>query len=160
MKVLCLFALLLVTTTVHAQQDCGGMANAGGQCVPPDVAMPEDQQQAPQLPAQKWVDHYGAIATDFSHGSVGIANDLQDQHAAEQAAISACQARGGVTCNVEITYRNQCAGLVAGDSGHNTKAGSTVADAMQKAMKTCEAADTNCRAFYNYSGCSLPMRIQ
>ncbi|MFS6599865.1 DUF4189 domain-containing protein, partial [Staphylococcus aureus] len=98
--------------------------------------------------------------TDFPHGSVGIANDLQDQLSAEQAAIAACQAKGGITCNIEITYRNQCAGLVAGDTGHNTKSGATVAEAIQKAMQVCAASDTNCRAFYTYTGCSLPARVQ
>lgn len=161
MKALCLVALLLITAVTHAQ-DCGGMANAGGTCVPPDVAMPGYQQQpnASQMLPQVWVDRWGAIATDFSHGSVGVANNLQDEQTAEQQAISECQSKGGIICNVEITYRNQCAGLVAGDTGHNTKAGATVAQAIKKAMRTCTEADTNCRAFLEYSGCSLPTRIQ
>lgn len=159
MKVFYYLVLLVTTTVVHAQ-DCGGMANAGGTCVPPDVAMPDYPQQASQSPPEIWVDHYGAIATDFSHGSVGVANNLRNENAAEQAAISACLAGGGVTCNIEITYRNQCAGLVAGNAGHNTKAGLSVEEAMKRAMNVCEAADTNCQAFYKYSGCSFPTRIQ
>lgn len=166
MKTLFLFVFLLlsVSTIVHAQTACPPGTMPYGTGNDPSACGPDNSQsqqpQASQPPAEIWADHYGAIATDFSHGSVGIANGLQNQLSAKQTAIAACQAKGGVTCKVEISYRNQCAALVAGDAGHNTKAGPTIAEAIQKAMQICNAADTNCRAFYDYSGCSLPTRIQ
>jgi len=164
MKVFFLLAFLLVVTTVHAQEQPGvncfpiqGQGWSG--CVPNYQAQPQ-RPLGSQPPPGIWVNHWGAIATDFSHGSVGIANNQQSARGAEQATVIACQAKGGVTCKIEITYRNQCAGLVAGTSGHNTKSGSTLAEAIQKAMEVCAATDTDCRAFYDYSGCSLPIRIQ
>jgi hypothetical protein len=158
MKASCLFALLLAATAVHAQQDCGGMANAGGVCVPPDVAMPNYQQQAPQPPPQKWVDHYGAIATDPIKSILGTAVDQTSQSQAEQAAFADCQAKGGTACKQDIWYVNQCVAMVVGKTGYNTKAGATIDEAVQAAMKVCSAATGNCHAYY--TACSLPARIQ
>lgn len=159
MKVSYLPILLVVATATHAQ-DCGGMANAGGTCVPPDVAMPGNQQQAPQPPPQKWLDHYGAIAVDGDKWLVGISTDANSYQQAEQLAQLDCASKGGIACKIQISYRNQCAAMVIGNDGKlfNTNDGPTVDAATQKGMQMCTPEAHDCRVYY--SACSLPARIQ
>jgi hypothetical protein len=157
MKTLCSLVLLSVVTATHAQ-DCGGMANAGGTCVPPDVAMPSYQQQAPQPPPQKWVDHYGAIATDEPRGVLGASTDMPDRQSAENAAMENCRVRGGINCTMQISYGNQCVALVVGGKGFAVNSGATVAQATEKGMKFCTPMANDCHAYY--TACSLPARIQ
>ena len=163
MKVLCTLALLLVATTVHAQAACPpgtisyGTANDPSACGP-DNTQPQRQPQIPQPPPQIWVDHYGAIATDPIKSALGVAVDQPSQSQAEQAAIADCQNKGGTACHNDIWYVNQCVAMVVGKTGYNTKAGATINDAVQAAMKVCDAATSNCHAYY--TACSLPQRIQ
>jgi hypothetical protein len=155
MKTLCFFVLLLIVTSAHAQ-DCGGMVNAGGTCVPPDVAMPDYQQQAP--PPQKWVDSYGAMVSDDSLGKLGVATDDTNEAKAWQDAETDCHAKGGLNCTRLISYRNACAAMVLGDKTYSFSGGSTLADAIKKATIKCTASTSNCHVYY--SACSLPVRIQ
>ena len=159
MKTLCSLVLLLVVTSTHAQ-DCGGMANAGGTCVPPDVAMPSYQQQAPQPPPKKWVDHYGAIAVDGDKGLVGISTDASSYQQAEQLAQMDCISKGGAACKIQISYRNQCVAMIIGNNGKlfNTNDDPTVDTAAQNGMQMCMPEAHDCHVYY--SACSLPVRIQ
>lgn len=157
MKILCFFAFLLVATIAHAQ-DCGGMANAGGTCVPPDVAMPGDQQQTSQPPPQKWVDHYGAIATDEPRGVLGASTDMPDRRSAENTAMEDCRVKGGVNCIITISYGNQCVALVVGGKGFTVNSGATIAQATEKGMNFCTPVANDCHAYY--TACSLPVRVQ
>jgi len=148
----------LIVTAARAQ-DCGGMVNAGGTCVPPDVAMPNYQQQAPQPPPQVWVDHWGAIATDGPGGGFGAAVNMSSRGDAENAALADCQSKkGSPNCKIELSYINQCAAMVVGDVGHNSNVGPTPNAAVLAAMNVCNAGDHHCFAYY--TGCSLPTRIQ
>jgi len=84
---------------------------------------------------------------------------MPTQQSADNAALADCRSKkGSSTCSIEIDYGNQCAAMVAGDNGYNTKAGLTVDLAVQAGMKVCSAADTHCYAYY--TACSLPVRIQ
>ena len=80
---------------------------------------------------------------------------MLSQSQAEQVAMATCQTKGGTTCKHDIWYSNQCVAMVAGDTGYNTKAGATINDAVQAAMKVCSAATGHCRTYY--SACSLPI---
>ena len=159
MKVQCFLALLLIVTAAHAQ-DCGGMANAGGSCVPPEVAMPGYQQQAPQPPPQVWVDRYGAVATYEPGGILGTATNMQSKTEAKQAAMADCQAKGGGSnCKLQSVYRNECVVLLVGDKFFNFSAAVTIKAAIQSGMKVCTGdGNTNCHVYY--SACSLPVRIK
>jgi len=163
-----LFGLLLLSSAIHAEGNCpegyypigaeSGQSGPQG-CAPiPGYNQQQGQQQTPQPPQPQWEDHWGAIATDIPNKSVGTATNLTSQSQATQAAIVDCQSKGGSACKVEIVYRNGCAALAAGDTGHNAKAGATVDAASEAAMKICRAADTHCEVYY--SACSLPQRIQ
>jgi hypothetical protein len=141
-------ALWLTSSAVHAQEGAGpcppGMGYYGTHGGIPSCGQPGNNQ----TPAAHYEDRREAIVTDFSHGSVGMINNAATQSSAEQLATADCQAKGGVTCKVEIAYRNECAALVAGDKIHNTRAGATVEAAIQAGIKKCSEEDNNCRAYF------------
>lgn len=161
MKTLCFFVLLLAAFATHAQ-DCGGMASAGGTCVPPDVAMPSyQQQQAPPRSLGIWVDQWGAIATSNAAGGVlGTSTNMPSKDAAKQSAMADCQAKGGRSnCELELAYENGCAVLLVGDKFFNASSDATLAKATKLGMKTCmKNGNTNCHVYY--SACSLPFLLQ
>lgn len=152
--------LLLYAGAIHAQAACPpgtipyGTGQGQNMCGPDD-----SQQQSSPRPPLQWASQWGAIATDGPGGSFGASTNMPTQQSADNAALADCRSKkGSSTCAVEIAYVNQCAAMVAGDSGYNTKAGLTIDLAIQAAMKVCSAADTHCYAYY--TGCSMPVRIQ
>jgi hypothetical protein len=153
---------LLLGGVAHAEGGCPpGMIPYRGtdlsSCGPVPPRYYNNQQQQQPLPPQ-WAARWGAIATNSAHGSAGAGFNQPNREAAEQAALAECQSNGGSACKVEISYGNACVAMAAGDTGHNAKAGPTIENASQAAMKVCSDADTNCRVAY--TSCSLPVRIQ
>jgi len=157
MKALCPLILLLIVTTTRAQS-CGGV-QSGGVCVPPDVAMPDYYQQESQPPPQKWVDHWGAIATNEPTGSLGTANNIDSQSEAERTALADCQSKHGATCKLETSYRNGCGALIGSTTGYVVVSKATLDETIKAGILTCtKAGYSNCHTYY--SGCSVPVRIQ
>jgi len=166
MKILLLCGLLATAGSLHAQQPGVNCAPIQGQgwtgCAPINPSQPSAQGQQPQMPKappQRWQDHWGAIVTDPVKSNLGTAVNMTSQSEAEQAALADCQGKGGTACKQDIAYRNQCAAMVVGDTGYDTKAGATVNDAVQAAMKVCNTVPgDHCHSYY--TACSQPVRIQ
>ncbi|WP_353505955.1 DUF4189 domain-containing protein [Variovorax fucosicus] len=117
------------------------------------------QQRAPQQPAEQWERRWGAVAIDSPKAVMGIAVDKRSKREASQAAVSDCQRQGGVNCEIEAAYDNQCVAVVTGNGAHNTASAATVNRAVELGMKTCrDTGLTNCQAYY--TACSLPVRIR
>lgn len=161
----CFFFVLFAVAVCpsHAEGGCPpGMIPANGtnanSCVPIPPGYYQEQQVSPLASGPIWADRYGAIATDFSHSSAGASVNKESRGEAEQAAIAECRSNGGVNCNVEISYGNGCVSLAIGKTGHNAKAGPSIASASRSAMDVCNAADTECSVYY--SACSPPERVQ
>jgi Domain of unknown function (DUF4189) len=155
--------LLLSAGAVHAEEGCpAGQIPAGdgmNSCGPiPPGYYGNSQQTQPQPPPEKWVDHWGAIATFEPNGSLGTAINMPNQSMAEQAALTDCSAKHGSTCKIQLSYRNQCAAMVVGGKIFNVNSGPTVEDASRKGMAMCSTAANDCHIYY--SACSLPQRIQ
>jgi hypothetical protein len=161
-KMLLLMSVLLFFSIVHAEGNCPdgyyplGTPGGGWQgCAP----LPGNDPAYQHAPQQRWVDQWGAIASDFSHGSIGVSTDNSTKRDAETNALGDCQSRGGHNCKVEISYYNQCSALVVGDKTHNSGSAATIDKAVQLGIKVCSSGgDINCHAYY--SACSLPKRIQ
>lgn len=116
-------------------------------------------QKAPQSPAPQWESRWGAIATDGKQWAMGVAVDKQSKLEASQAAMADCQSKGGANCKVDVAFGNQCAAVVAGDSGYNVSPALTVDEAVAIGVRTCtETGDKNCRTYY--TTCSLPVRVR
>ena len=158
--------LLLLIGEAHAEGNCPpGQYPIGtpqGQIGPQGCApIPgyNQQQAQPQPPPERWVDQWGAIATDGPGGHFGADTSSQSQAVAEQIAVSRCKINGGSICEVEISYRNGCAAMVVGHLQHSSNSAPTQNEAVHTGMKVCtDAGDTNCHVYY--SDCSPPLRIQ
>lgn len=163
--------LLLLGSVVRAEGNCppgyypiGAASGQGGPqgCAPIPGYTNNQQQAQPQPPPPlppRWVDQWGAIATDFAHSSAGASVNQPNRKAAKQAAIANCQSNGGSACKIETWYSNACAVMVVGDKTHISVSAATIGDATQEGMKTCaKDGDTNCHVYY--SACSMPVRIQ
>ena len=146
----------------HAEGNCPpGQYPVGGQgwqgCNP--IPGYGNQQQGPQQPAPQWEGRWGAVATDGPKGAMGVATDRRSERDASQAAMQDCQSKGGVNCQVDAAYDNQCAAVVVGDGGYNVSSRRTADQAVAVGMKTCrDAGRANCHV--HYSACSLPVRIR
>jgi hypothetical protein len=161
-----LFALCLFCVAGFARAENGcpsGMIPYSGtdisSCGPIPAGYYNNDAAAPQsVPPVRWADTWGAIATDGIKGSLGTAVRMPSKEEAKRTALSQCRANGGVNCEVDLEYYNQCAVMVVGDKGYNTARAATIEKATQLGQKTCSSADTNCRVYY--ADCSLAKRIQ
>jgi len=152
---------LLWNGFAHAEGNCPpGQYAVGGQgwqgCNP--IPGYGNQQQRPQQPTPQWESRWGAIATDGPKGAMGVATDRGSERDASQAAMQDCQSKGGVNCQIDAAYDNQCAAVVVG-GGYNVSSRGTVDQAVAVGMKICrDAGRANCHV--HYSACSLPVRVQ
>ena len=155
-KFLSLGLLFALSGAVYAQALAPGV-----NCVP--IQTPDWTGCAPNNPGQqapsRWVDQWGAIATDSTKGVLSVITNLASQEQVTQTVMTDCQAKGGTQCIFQIAYRNECVAMVLGDTGFNIKSGKTIDDAIKSGMKTCNnGGGPNCHVYY--SACSLPKRIQ
>ena len=155
-----LFCLLFAPGAALAQ--CAtGMLQTGG-CPPPDhpsSPYSDDYNSQPSASQMQWADRWGAVAIDVQNWTIGAAADFANKSDAKRASLEICQKNGGANCSVAIAYHNQCAVVVSGERGHNSVSGATVEAATQYGMNLCQkAGDSDCRV--DYSGCSLPVRVQ
>jgi hypothetical protein len=144
---------LLVACSVRAQNCPSGMVPEGGQGVA--SCRPVDSGQ----PAGRWLDQWGAIATDPPHHSAGASLNQSNEEQAKQAAIANCKSNGGEQCTVAATYANSCIAMVQGDTGSNIDRATSLDGAIKLGMDICnKAGDTNCHAYY--SACSKAKWVQ
>ncbi len=165
MKTRILFFLSLgalqFASLAHAEGGCPpGQYPQEGQgwrtCVP--IPGSVDAQQPPAAPPPRWEDHWQAVATDKQKAVIGTSINSSSSDDSAQAAISDCHAKGGVSCEVQITYRNGCVAMVVGKTLMNTQGEATKAEAERSALAKCGESDTSCRVYY--SACNLPVRVQ
>lgn len=156
-----LISLLCLSCVLHAQISCppGMMPYSTAQDVSACGPIPGNNQMQPQAPLTRWESRWGAIATDPKAGSVGVSTGMQTKEAAEQAAVFDCESKKKSLCKIALAYDNECAAMIAGNTGYNVDADSTIEKAVQSGMKTCvQSGDSNCHVFY--SACSSPQRVQ
>lgn len=93
--------------------------NQGQPCAA-DYNLPHWNQQQQSQPQAQWADRWGAISVDDKNAVVGVSTSKSSKNLAQKSAISDCTTRGGNDCQIQISYTNQCAALVAADHGYNT----------------------------------------
>ncbi len=151
-------ALSMITTSAFAEGGCpSGQFPQVGQgwrgCTPPT------QPTAPTMPrSPRWDTRWQAIATDTPKGILGKSVDRLSAVSAENDALEDCQAQGGTSCKISISYSNGCVAMVVGKSLLTTGYGATSSDAEQDAIRECEKGSLSCAVYY--SACSLPVRVQ
>ena len=135
MKWLSTACLLSRCVAIHAEGGCPPgqypVSGQGWQSCNDTTGYGQDQGQPQAAPRIRWIDHWGAIATDAYSGSLGVSTDMPSSSRAESTALADFQSKHGATCKVQITYRNQCAAMVVGQGGKifNVNPGTTVAQA-------------------------------
>lgn len=154
-------ALLLWSGLALAEQGCpaglfpGGTQPGGAICVPIPGYGATSSAPAPSPPPRlRWEDRWGAIAADGPNAAVGTASGMADKVMAETAALSDCQRKGGVACQVDASYANQCAVLITGDKEYFVQLAPTIDEASRNGIQKCSISDVNCRAYY--ANCSFP----
>ena len=156
-----LLALSLSSWVVHAENGCpaGQIPHSGtdpSSCGP--IPNYYNNTQQPQAPRVVWVSQWGAVATDSAAGALGGVTGLSSKQAAERAAMSDCQAKGGSNCVLHLSYDNECASMSVGDKILIVVSDLTLDKATQLSQQKCGEQDKNCRVYY--SACSLPQRTQ
>lgn len=158
---------LLIACCDASAQDCGGMVNVNGICIPPDQESSPlydsygggNDYRAPPPPQPKWIDRWGGMAMDDDEGISGIVADLPSKRKAKKAAIAECESRGGKNCTIAAIYKNQCLVVVSNSSRSQIVNAATIGRATALAMRDCMADGSNdCHVFY--SGCSNAIRIR
>lgn len=160
-QLLAFVSATLMTCAVWAQCAPGipGAGNPG--CVPPTQQGSPYYQGSDQLPAQpaptaRWEDRWGAVSVD-PRGHVGIVTGAVSKSSAEHDALQKCSSSGGTSCDIAVSYYNQCAAIAQKPSGGimGTSTAPTVSMAKSNALTEC--GDSSCRVVY--SDCSMPERV-
>lgn len=154
-----LVVVSVFSAIAHAEGGCpAGMIPHAGTSTTSCAPIPQGPQ-GENGPPINWASRWGAIASDGKTGTVGAVTSRASKNDARRAAIAECEARGGNSCKVETTYRNQCLAVISGSSKSNNVTAESVERATQIGMESCEKrGDSNCRVYY--SGCSFPERTR
>ncbi|WP_436897433.1 DUF4189 domain-containing protein [Acinetobacter gyllenbergii] len=115
------------------------------------------QQSAPQ-PTGHWVKTWGAIAPSPKGGVLGTAVGADSKEEAERLALADCKAKGGQSCQVDLTYHNQCGVMILGDKVFNTAHAASIEEASNLGLKQCKKESGNCRVYY--SACTEPYFVK
>jgi hypothetical protein len=154
--------LFLGSTSTRSQQIAcppGSVPIGGGNagwvsCSPaPDQGGAEPATAGPQ-----WATRWGAIAT--AGGAFGTANNMSSKRKAANAAMAQCKANGGKDCEIALTYWNQCAALVWGDTTAISRGDADPRKAESGAMQACSAVAGNNDCKLYYSACSYPEQVR
>ena len=81
----------------------------------------------------------------------GFSVGYEYEHEARAAAIAMCSERGGVNCQVELVFANNCAVVAASDEKSSVRQARPLRRARNAALKACGPA---CRVLHE--GCALP----
>lgn len=114
---------------------------------------------APASPA--WATRWGAIVVDMAMGGTGVSavSGMKTEGQASKSAMHACKKKNGTRCTVKITYHDQCAAVITGDTVFSTASAASVEEVARIAIDWCNGqGGTNCRLYF--SDCSYPERIR
>lgn len=152
-------------------QDCGGMPNVNGICIPPDQKSSPlyetygrvEESSVPVKPRIEWAESWGAISSD-GEGNYGIASDSSSKRKAEKSAIADCRKRSdgksGGECSIQLVYYNQCVAVGASEVASYSSSAPTIGEAAERVIERCELVSGKNQCWIYYSGCSLPRRIR
>lgn len=159
-RAICIAALALSAVSAGAAWAEGGCPPG---MVPYTAASPNACAPMPNSPAPRgaagprWASQWGALAFDAAAGIMGAASDTRSKREAKRIALEDCRARGGQACKVEMSYRDSCVVVVAGDRQSDTTTASSAERAAEIGLGTCEARkDRRCQLYY--AECSFPVR--
>ncbi|MEQ7868872.1 DUF4189 domain-containing protein [Xanthomonas sp. WHRI 8393] len=97
----------------NAEQGCPpGQFPIGGQGAAACAPIPQgDSVQKQPRPIGKWINTWGAIASDGGD-NLGVSVGERGKKSAQDAALLKCKEQSNQECKIEFTYYNQCAAIV------------------------------------------------
>jgi hypothetical protein len=158
------FSMAMLLSSTGYAQCAPGVPSAGNPgCIPPDQDNSPYSQSAapPQAPAAKWADRWGSVAVDEKTGKFGTVSQSASKARAESQALDRCANAGGSSCQIYMTYNNQCVAVAQVPSGgriHATR-GPYLGDTEKSALNDC-GSDGKGECQITYSKCSYAERIQ
>ena len=142
-------SLFLLSGSVFAEGGCPpGSYPANPPATNICYPFPENESSVPAQPQGRWQTRWGAIATDETVGTFGFAKNLASKQLASQAAITACKQNGGVRCEKQLSYYNQCAVVARGDTFYAARSEATIELASKRASQKCDSLTKNCSIVY------------
>ena len=159
-----LFAAMMALSSTAYAQCASGIPSAGNPgCIPPDqYNSPYSQSAAPaSAPVAKWADRWGSIALDDKTGKLGTVSQSAAKEKAESQALDRCADNGGLSCQIALTYTNQCVAVAQVPTGGpvHMLSGAYLPETETAVLKKCER-DGNGKCQIAYSKCSYAERIQ
>lgn len=117
---------------------------------------PDREGSSPReaTPRVKWVDRWGAIASDNRTGNIGTIGGQTSKRKARQLALERC----GTGCKIDMIYYNQCAAIAWGTGSYSVNGAATTGEASTRAMNVCQQGANDCKIVF--TECSLPARSQ
>lgn len=143
--------LSLFCANAHAQTRCPMGAQAGSmQCLPDDPQGGGQNNSAPRWTGE-WIKTWGAIATSVALQEAGTAAGKLSEDDARAAAIYQCSLGGATDCEVNLTYRNQCAAFASSPSaGSYFQSAETEKIAIKLAKSNCDKnSESECKVMYS-----------
>lgn len=115
---------------------------------------------ATQVADYLWEDRYGSIAIDMEKGSriYGHTDSRSSIERAEKIAMTNCQKKGGINCQIARTYWNQCIAVISNEKGlYYELDADTGRKAKKIGMESCETSKVKgCKV--EYMACSKPYK--
>lgn len=160
--------LLLVVSGIAgiavAQPCPQGIAHGTPGCVPPGHPNSPLNNAPLPAPAPHWKLTWGALASDGEKSVIGTATGHFSQRAAKREAMAKCKAMGGTACAIHLTYKHQCAAIVAPTDELQHVAvfqgAATVELASDMAMKECRRSNPGRPCEVLYTNCTAPVLIR
>jgi len=156
-------ATMAFSSAAFAQCAPGIPAAGNPGCIPPDqYNSPYSPSAAPAArPAAKWADRWGSIAMDDKTGKLGTVSQSAAKEKAESQALDRCADNGGLSCQIALTYTNQCVAVAQVPTGGpvHMLSGAYLPETESAVLKKCDR-DGNGKCQIAYSKCSYAERVQ
>lgn len=157
----CAYAIaLMASTAVHAEAGCPPGQMPGNASAPEGSA--QSMASCAPIPTERqapsWRTRWGAIASDEA-GSFGIVTGIDSERKAKKAALAKCARTGSKSCALDMTFRNQCAAVVANGTQVFMERAPYEEQAIATGKARCEESQA-VKCWVHYSGCSLPVRAR
>lgn len=103
------------------------------------------------ISSQSWGAFSIAMLDEGEISMTGWAINHDTESEAVQASLEMCSRRGGIGCEINLVFMNQCAAVTTSSSGTYASRDRTLGLARRAARKPCQA---DCRILYE--GCARP----
>lgn len=106
----------------------------------------------------RWESRWGAIAADVERGILGTSSTVAKERDAVAQAVANCKAKGGIDCQPQWIYADQCVAMAVGTTALGFGTDVTLLGASKAAIDNCSTQSDACAV--HYSDCSPPALVR